>query len=83
MAIKDDTMHGGAAQQTAHNGQQQSVLSLQPVAIKETPPIADPAPLGLAAFALTTFLLSIFNAGWTRGTLAFLGFALEIGRAHV
>ena len=32
----------------------------------EAPPdpgIADPAPLGLAAFALTTFLLSLFNAG--------------------
>lgn len=27
------------------------------------PEIADPAPLGLAAFALTTFLLSLFNAG--------------------
>ena len=26
-------------------------------------PIADPAPLGLAAFAGTTFVLSIFNAG--------------------
>ena len=26
------------------------------------PNIADPAPLGLAAFALTTFLLSLFNA---------------------
>ena len=26
-------------------------------------PIADPAPLGLAAFALTTFVLSFFNAG--------------------
>ena len=26
--------------------------------------IADPAPLGLAAFALTTFVLSFFNAGW-------------------
>lgn len=25
--------------------------------------IADPAPLGLAAFALTTFVLSVFNAG--------------------
>jgi succinate-acetate transporter protein len=31
------------------------------------PAIADPAPLGLAGFALTTFLLSAFNAGWTRG----------------
>jgi len=27
-------------------------------------PIADPAPLGLAAFALTTFLLSAANAKW-------------------
>ncbi len=26
-------------------------------------PIADPAPLGLAAFAGTTFVLSLFNAG--------------------
>jgi succinate-acetate transporter protein len=25
--------------------------------------IADPGPLGLAAFALTTFILSTFNAG--------------------
>lgn len=25
--------------------------------------IANPAPLGLAAFALTTFVLSMFNAG--------------------
>lgn len=29
--------------------------------------VADPAPLGLAGFALTTFLLSAANAGWTRG----------------
>lgn len=27
-------------------------------------PVADPAALGLAAFALTTFLLSAHNAGW-------------------
>jgi uncharacterized protein len=64
MAITDDTT---------------SVMSVQNVAVKETPPIADPAPLGLAAFALTTFLLSAFNAGWTKGTVAFLGFALAYG----
>jgi uncharacterized protein len=29
--------------------------------------VADPAPLGLAAFALTTFLLSAFNAKLTKG----------------
>ena len=37
--------------------------------------IADPAPLGLAAFALTTAVLSAVNAGWVP--------ASEIGRAHV
>jgi uncharacterized protein len=44
-------------------------------------PIADPAPLGAAAFALTTFLLSAFNAGWmTKATGdAWLGYALAYG----
>jgi succinate-acetate transporter protein len=41
--------------------------------------IADPAPLGLAAFALTTFLLSAKNASWTHGTDAWLGFAFAYG----
>jgi uncharacterized protein len=45
----------------------------------ETPPIADPAPLGLAAFALTTFLLSAKNAQWTDGGSAWLGFAFAYG----
>jgi uncharacterized protein len=79
MAIKDDTAQGGPVQPPAQNGAQLSVMSLQNVAVKEVPSIADPAPLGLAAFALTTFLLSAFNAGWTRGTVAFLGFALAYG----
>jgi succinate-acetate transporter protein len=43
------------------------------------PGIADPAPLGLAAFALTTFLLSAKNAGWTDGTDAWLGYAFAYG----
>ena len=45
------------------------------------PGIADPGPLGLAAFALTTFLLSAKNAGWmTHATgSAWLGFALAYG----
>ena len=43
--------------------------------------IADPAPLGLAAFALTTFLLSARNAGWMGQTTgsAWLPFALAYG----
>ena len=47
--------------------------------IKDVPPPADPAPLGLAAFALTTFLLSAKNAHWTHGTDAWLGFAFAYG----
>ena len=45
----------------------------------ELPPVADPTPLGLAAFALTTFLLSAKNAGWTDGGNAWLGFAFAYG----
>jgi succinate-acetate transporter protein len=54
--------------------------SVQPAALAA--PIADPAPLGLAAFALTTFLLSAVNAHWTSGNsagTAFLGYALAYG----
>jgi len=43
--------------------------------------IADPAPLGLGAFALTTFLLSAANAGWMGSATgsAFLGYAFAYG----
>ena len=43
--------------------------------------IADPAPLGLAAFALTTFVLSMFNAGLVgkQGEPIVLGLALAYG----
>lgn len=44
------------------------------------PPFADPAPLGLAAFALTTFVLSFANAGIVAGAgPAVLGLALFYG----
>jgi succinate-acetate transporter protein len=53
-------------------------------AVQATPSasIADPGPLGLAAFALTTFLLSVVNAHWTSGNsagTAWLGYALGYG----
>jgi len=42
--------------------------------------IADPGPLGLAAFALTTFVLSVFNAGFIgTGEAVVLGLALAYG----
>jgi succinate-acetate transporter protein len=41
-------------------------------------PIADPAPLGLAAFALTTFVLSCVNAGWLDATVEPVVFGLAL-----
>src|SRR3954466_4479442 len=43
--------------------------------------IADPAPLGLAAFALTTFVLSVVNAGLVPATVepVVFGVALAYG----
>ncbi|MGH2449001.1 MAG: acetate uptake transporter [Chloroflexota bacterium] len=45
--------------------------------------IADPAPLGLAGFALTTFLISVVNAGWLplAGGSIWLGMAMFYGGA--
>ena len=46
-----------------------------------TPPalaVADPAPLGLAAFALTTFVLSVHNVGWAPDVI-WVGLALFYG----
>jgi uncharacterized protein len=56
-----------------------STATVQKTEIVSVPPIADPAPLGLAAFALTTFLFSAFNAHWTKGTSAWLGYAFAYG----
>lgn len=48
---------------------------------RSAPAVADPAPLGLAAFALTTFVLSMHNAfgGGRTPLLAFFGFAIFYG----
>jgi succinate-acetate transporter protein len=62
------------------------VLTRSPSTQTVTPPsfgaqIADPAPLGLAAFALTTFMLSSFNAGLLpkSAEVVILGVALFYG----
>jgi succinate-acetate transporter protein len=52
--------------------------AVAPAAAPAATGIADPAPLGLAAFALTTFLLSAKNANWTTSD-AWLGFAFAYG----
>jgi uncharacterized protein len=49
-------------------------------AVSPTAWIADPGPLGLAGFALTTFVLSVFNAGLIKtGDGVVLGLALAYG----
>jgi succinate-acetate transporter protein len=50
----------------------------QEMRVGAVPAIADPAPLGLAGFALTTLLLSAHNAGWAPD-LIWLGPALFYG----
>jgi succinate-acetate transporter protein len=61
-------------------GNGQAVETAAPAA-PIAPSIADPAPLGLAAFALTTFVLSFFNAGLVsdKGEPVVLGLALAYG----
>lgn len=46
--------------------------------IADTTAIADPAPLGLAAFALTTFMLSTVNAGWLPASVEPVVFGLAL-----
>jgi len=52
-----------------------------PAAVAQGTGIADPAPLGLAAFALTTFLLGATSAGWANNSsgLSWLGYAFAYG----
>ena len=50
-------------------------------AVAAPPAVANPGPLGLAAFATTTFILSMFNAGLVsdKGVPVVLGMALAYG----
>src|SRR5689334_10120 len=61
-------------------GDGQAVETASPAA-PIAPSIADPAPLALGAFALTTFVLSFFNAGLVsdKGEPVVLGLALAYG----
>src|SRR5690348_16440498 len=40
--------------------------------------LADPAPLGLGAFAMTTFVLSVINAGWVPASVVPVVFPLAL-----
>lgn len=57
--------------------------STDPTTSVPTPLIADPGPLGLGAFAMTTFMLSVFNTNMIDSSLeaSVLGLALFYGGA--
>jgi uncharacterized protein len=54
--------------------------TLMPEEARPAPAVADPAPLGLGGFALTTFVLSAHNAGWAPD-IVWIGLALFYGGA--
>ena len=63
---------------TTHPGDKQAPLEVTATVYR----VADPAPLGLAAFAMTTFALSVGNANiWGPGADAALALALVYGGA--
>ena len=61
----------------------QMTQSPAPTAPPKAIPFGDPAGLGLAAFALTTFVLSVINAGWAPADVSgvVLGLAMFYGGA--
>ena len=63
-----------------HTGEERFARPVETTAAP-LPPVANPAPLGLAAFAMTTFVLSMFNAGLvgSGGEPIVLGLALAYG----
>ncbi len=71
MAVRPEDSSGASAR----------VAAAEPVARSPLAVVADPAPLGLAAFALTTFVLSMFNSGLVSkaGEPVVFGLALAYG----
>src|SRR3954468_11332061 len=80
-SIQDRTGPGGRTAD-APDPTRDETAQAQTARVVETKPVtADPGPLGLAAFALTTFVLSIFNSGLMSeaGLPIVLGLALAYG----
>src|SRR5256885_1605870 len=72
---------GGAVEATTSRFVRPEATAGETARAAPAPGIADPAPLGLAAFALTTFVLSVFNAGLvsSAGEPVVFGLALAYG----
>src|SRR3954451_21708770 len=81
-STRDRTAAPGVRTPDAPDPTRDETAQAQTARVVETKPVtADPGPLGLAAFALTTFVLSIFNSGLMSeaGLPVVLGLALAYG----
>ncbi|MEA2481087.1 MAG: uncharacterized protein QOJ07_3009, partial [Thermoleophilaceae bacterium] len=78
-AVQDPTRGETGRARSATDGQGELGSERSPM--RMLPVTADPGPLGLAAFAATTFMLSMFNAGLMgkSGEVVVLGMALAYG----
>jgi uncharacterized protein len=76
--VEAGSVRSGATQQEAYGGE---TARAQEARASVSDIVADPAPLGLAGFALTTFVLSMFNAGLVneKGEPIVFGLALAYG----
>jgi hypothetical protein len=74
-------MHSMSSQSINLDQGRTSAAAETPIPANPTMYIADPGPLGLAAFAGTTFVLSVFNSNMANdtGTSVVLGLALFYG----
>jgi succinate-acetate transporter protein len=74
-------VRGGTATHDPTQGEAGRARQASPAPVETKPITADPGPLGLAAFALTTFVLSMFNSGLVseKGVPVVLGLALAYG----
>src|SRR3954447_12932129 len=76
-----DAMEAGSVRGGRGDGEGDITRRQAETAPPGTPVTANPAPLGLAAFALTTFVLSMFNSGLLSagGEPVVFGLALAYG----
>jgi succinate-acetate transporter protein len=81
--LVEDAEHaaGTAAVQTVTEKHLKQITEVEPTTAAQVQSVADPAPLGLAAFGLTTFVLSAVNAGLIpkSGEPVVLGLAFAYG----
>src|SRR3954453_3657056 len=82
-SVQDRTGAGARTADAPDPTRGETAQAQTPRVIETKPVTADPGPLGLAAFALTTFVLSVFNSGLMseKGLPIVLGLALAYGGA--